>query len=215
ALLLVRPLHELYAFDPSHDGGRVAYDAGLQLVPFAVFPEVWPLVGRNGQGSRTLVLPLDVGGDLIGALGGSVVAVVEPADAFAVDAHEIAAFVVVDHGLKRLAVLSAAQEQAAVEAEVVLHFEDDLEVFVFFVGDDDTAVARLVLGAGDGAVGDDPFAAGVVIALAAVSGFGADVPAVEALAVEYGDVAVVFFLLTGAVGRKHEGSGDQDGEGGE
>src|SRR6516164_1403544 len=101
ALLLVGPLHELLALDPGRDGRRVAFNARFQLVPFAMFPKLGPLLGRDGQGSRALVLTLDVSGDLVGALEEAVVAVVERADAFAVDPHEIAALVVVDHGLIR------------------------------------------------------------------------------------------------------------------
>ena len=60
---------------------------------------------------------------------------------FAVDAHQVAALVVVDHRLVALAVVGAAEEQAAVGAVVVLHLQHDLEVAVLLVGDDDAAVA--------------------------------------------------------------------------
>ena len=46
----------------------------------------------------------------------------------------------------------AAQEKAAIGAEVVVHFESNFEVGEFLVGDDDAAVAGDVLAADEGAV---------------------------------------------------------------
>src|SRR5262249_7403040 len=126
------------------------------------------------------------------------VAMVEGADALAVDAHQVAAGVVVDHGLVGLALVVAAEEQAAVGTEVVLHLQGHLEVAVLLLGDEDAAVARLVLAADDGPVLDDPAAAAGVLALGTVAGPGADLPALEGLAVEDGDEAL--FLLGVLVG---------------
>ena len=105
---------------------------------------------------------------------------------------------VVDQVLIGLAFLGAAEEQAAVGPEVVVHLDDDLEVAVLLVGDDDAAVAGHVLAADDGAVLDDPVAAGLVVAGAAVAGLGADVPAVERASVEdRGESGVVKFVTFG------------------
>src|SRR5207244_3977309 len=101
------------------------------------------------------------------------------ADALAVDAHEVAVGVVVDHGLVALALFVGAQEQAAVGAEIVLHLQHDFEVRVLLIGDEDAAVAGHVLAADDHAVLDDPAATGLVFAFAAVAGLGADMPALE------------------------------------
>src|SRR5262249_53152520 len=79
-----------------------------------------------------------------------------------------------------LPLLRAAEEEAAVRAEVVPHLERDLEVAVRLVGDQDAAAARLVLAAHDRAVLDDPPAARAVARLLA------DVPAGQRLAVEDG-----------------------------
>ena len=85
-------------------------------------PEVLPGVGQDREWHR-VVAQLDL-------LGGTVEAVVRGAesdDAFAVDPHDIASAVVIDHRLVSLAILGAAEEEAAVGAEVILHFEDHLE----------------------------------------------------------------------------------------
>ena len=50
------------------------------------------------------------------------------AESFAVDAHQVAARVVIDHCLPRLAILGAAQKQTAVRPEVVVHLQRHLEV---------------------------------------------------------------------------------------
>src|SRR5262249_37755721 len=81
----------------------------------------------------------------------------------------------------------AAQEQATVGAEVVLHLQGDLEVAILLVGDEDAAVTGNVLAADDGTLLDDPAPAGLVLALAAVPALGADVPALETFAVENRD----------------------------
>src|SRR5205807_2381112 len=81
---------------------RVAGDARLQLVPLAVLPELGPLLDGHRQLERGLVL-LDLARVL--GVGEAEVARPEAADALAVDAHEVAADVVVDHRLVRLAVL--------------------------------------------------------------------------------------------------------------
>src|SRR5205823_3626451 len=101
-----------------------------------------------------------------------------------------------NHGLERLALVVAAQEQPAVGAEVILHLQHDLEVaVVLLVRDDDAPVARDVLAADDGPVLDRPVAARLVLARPAVPALGADVPALERLAVEDGDVAAVALAL--------------------
>jgi len=107
--------------------------------------------------------------------------------AFSIDPHQAAAAVVVDQRLIGLAAFVAAQEQAAVGTVVVLHLHDDFKVAVALVGDDDAAVARLVLAADDGTVLDHPPAA------TAVAGLAADVPARERLAVKDRDKAVLGF----------------------
>src|SRR5262249_4767562 len=124
--------------------------------------------------------------------------------AFAVNPHQVAVGVIIDHRLIGLPLFIAAQEQAAVGAEVVFHFQDDLEVAVFVIGDDDAAVAGDVLAAVDGAVLDEPFAAGLVLARPAMTSLCADVPALERLAVENGDVAVLLLFVRPWSGRGYE-----------
>lgn len=173
-LLLVAPLHELHAVDPRGDLRRVAFDPRPQFVPLAVLPELRPFLRAHGQRERA-----GIGDDLRHLVLEVEVADADPAgQSLAVDAHQVSAAVVVDHRLVRLTAFGAPQEQAAVRAEVVLHLEDDFEVPVLLVGQDDPAVARLVLGAGDGAVFDDPAPARAVARLAA------DVPALQRPAVE-------------------------------
>lgn len=106
------------------------------------------------------------------------------AEAFAVNAHEIAVSMIIDHGLPGFAVLGAAQEQAAIRPEIVVHLEDDFEVTKLFVGNDDTAVGWDVLAADDGALFDHPFSAGFILAGAAMAGFAADMPSFEGFAIE-------------------------------
>lgn len=91
---------------------------------------------------------------------------------------------VVDHGLVGAAVFGAAQEEAAVRAEVVPHLEGDLEVAERLVGEDDAAVAGDVLAAHDGAVLHHPAAGRLVLAGGRVARLRARVPAGEGLAVE-------------------------------
>lgn len=188
AFLGFGPFHEFHAVDPGGDGGRVMDDAGAQLVPLAVPPEEGPGFRQDRQGGWR-VRALNNNGDFVGE------AEVQDGGfgaefAFAVYAHEVAAGVIVDHGLVGGAVLGAAQEEAAVGAEVVVHLEDDFVVAVFLVGEEDAAVAGNVLAADDGAVLDDPAAAGLVFAGAAVAGLGAGVPAGKGFAVEDGDEAI-------------------------
>ena len=117
--------------------------------------------------------------------------------AFAINAHEIAVPVVVNHGLVGGAVLGAAQEQAAVRAEVIVHFEHDLVIAELFIGDQDAAVAWNVLAAGNSPIHDDPFAPGLMAAGGAVASLGASVPAVQGLAVEDGNKTFVRSLSHG------------------
>src|SRR5437773_3133434 len=91
---------------------------------------------------------------------------------------------VINHRLPGFAVLGAAEKQAAVRAEIVIHFERDLEIAVRFVGNDDSAITGKVLAAHDRAVLHDPLAARSVFAGAAMSSLGADVPAVQRCPVE-------------------------------
>src|SRR5262249_12907862 len=110
---------------------------------------------------------------------------------FAVDPHEVAVHVIVNHGLVRLPLLSAAQEQTAVGPEVVLHLQGHLEVAIRGIGDEKTAVAEDVLAADDGPVLDDPLAARLVLAGGAVARLGAGVPSLGRFPVEDRDEAFV------------------------
>src|SRR5262245_25745011 len=56
SLLRVGVVHELHALDPGRDGGRIADNAGPQLVPFAVLPERGPFLRRDRQRERRLRL---------------------------------------------------------------------------------------------------------------------------------------------------------------
>ena len=124
------------------------------------------------------------------------VAVMDAADEpLAIHAGQVAAGVIVDHVLIGLPLLVAAQEQPAVGHEVVVHLDDDLEVAIGLVGEDDAAVVGNILAADERAVFDHPAAAGLVAAGTAVARLGADVPAVEVLAVEDRDEAGVVELL--------------------
>src|SRR5579883_2831539 len=161
--LLVLELHEPDAVDPGGDLGRVAYDPRPQLVPLAVLPERGPGRGLDRQRERGLD-----GDDLRDLAAKAEVPNRDtPREPLAVDSHQVAAGVVVDHRLIRLALLGAAEEQAAVGAEVVPHLQGDLEVAVGLVGDDDPAVPRPVLAADDRAVLDNPLPARAVPRLAA------------------------------------------------
>ena len=66
--------------------------------------------------------------------------------AFAVDSHEIAARVVVDHRLVGRPLLGTSQKQAAVRAEIVVHLDHDLEISKLLIGDENAAVARDIPG---------------------------------------------------------------------
>src|SRR5262249_1007510 len=158
--------------DPGDDRGGVAADASPQLVPFAVLPELRPLLRRHRQPKGGLVLL-----DFLGAVQEVEVADVDAtAEALPVDTHQVALPGVVDHGLARLALAGAAQEQAAVRAEVVAHLQDDLEILVGLVSDEQPTVTGAVLAAHDGAVLDHPAAAALVAAGAAVARLGANMP---------------------------------------
>ena len=182
------PFHDFHAVDPGGDGGLVAAgDASAEFVPLAVIPEGFPLLCGHGEGHRCA---FGFEHDVIWcALEAEVANMRLCAQAFAVDAHEIAAAVVVDHGLVALAFFGAAEEQAAVWAEVVVHFQGNLEVAELFIGDDQAAIAGEVLLACDGTIHDLPIAAGFVATCAAVAGLRADVPAREVLAIEERDEA--------------------------
>jgi len=106
------------------------------------------------------------------------------ADAFAVDAHEVAISMIINHGLPRFAVLGAAQKQAAVGPEVVVHFQSHFEIAELLIGDDNAAVAGNILGTEHDTVLDHPATAGLMFARAAVAGFGADMPAAEGATIE-------------------------------
>jgi len=129
-------------------------------------------------------------------------------ETFAVNAHQVAASVVIDHGLPRLALLGAAQEQTAVRAEVVFHLQLHLEVRILLVRNDDAAVARSILGTDNRAILDHPFPAGFMVARAAVPRLRADMPARERGAVEDGDE-------TGFVGLRGSGERHRDSENGD
>src|SRR5262249_15939649 len=75
--------------------------------------------------------------------------------------------------------------------EVVAHVQPDLVVAELLLGDEDAPVAGYVLGAEDGLLRliDVPLAARLVLAGAAVTGLGADLPAFHPFAVEYGVVS--------------------------
>ena len=55
-LLVALVLHELDALDPRRDARRVLRDAGTQLVPLPMLPELGPLLRLDRQRERTLVL---------------------------------------------------------------------------------------------------------------------------------------------------------------
>src|SRR5262249_919208 len=89
----------------------------------------------------------------------------------------------------------AAQEQPTIGAEIVPHLQDDLEIaVVLLLGNHDAPVARNVLAADDGAVLDRPAAARLVLARATMPALGANLPALERLAVEDGHVALLVAL---------------------
>lgn len=71
------------------------------------------------------------------------------------------------------------------------HTEIDLEISIRFVGDENAAIARDVLTAGDDPVFHDPFAAGFVVAPGAVPGLGAHMPASQRFPVKDGNKALV------------------------
>ena len=156
----------------------------------AVPPERGPGVGQHGKGHLWIAerLHVDLGDGVLEAV---VANVRLAAESLAIDAHQVAARVVVDHRLVGLAVFGAAEEQAAVGAEVVLHLDNNLEVAEVAVGEDDAAVARLVLRADDRAVLHDPAASRCVLARTTVARLGAHVPALKRLAVEEIDPAVL------------------------
>ena len=183
------PLHELDPVNPSCDGGWIVDDAGAQFVPLAVTPEIRPRFNQNGQGRRC-IRSLQDNGDLVRERKiherrfAS-----EPA--FAVNSHEVAACVVVDHRLVGRPVLGTAQKQAAVRAEIVVRLQDNLEVSELFIGDENAAVARNILAAGNRAVFDHPSAARLMFAGTTMAGFGAGVPAIQSLAVKDGDEPII------------------------
>src|SRR5262249_13530822 len=118
-----------------------------QFVPLTMLPELGPLVGLDGQGELALLLVLDNDAGLVAEVE---IARGEAADALAVDAHQIAALVIVDHGLIRLALHVTSQEQPRIRTEVIAHLQAHLEVAILLLSDDDAAVALYVLSAEDG-----------------------------------------------------------------
>lgn len=207
------PFHDFDPVDPSGDERGVALDAGAELVPLAGAPEIGPAGGIDGEGGgrRAGVFSFDFG-DFVGEV--VVAQVGDAAQALAVDAHEVAAGVVVDHGLPGLAVLGGAEEESTVGAEVVVHFEGDFEVGEGGVAQDEAAVAGDVLAAGDGAVFDDPAAAAGVFARAGVAAGGTDVPTLEGLAVEEADKTDLGWGWGSGFGGRGVGE-EGGGEGGE
>ncbi len=199
------PFHDLHAVDPGGDSGLVsASDAGAEFIPLAVIPEGFPLICGHGEGHRRA---FGFEHDVVRCFLEAEVANMRlRAQAFTVDAHEIAAAVVVDHGLVALAFFGAAKEQATVRAEVVMHVQGDLEVAELFIGDDQAAIAGEVLLASDGTVHHLPIAAGLVATGAAVAGLRADVPAREVLAIEERDEA----FFAGFVGSQGQASEEDE-----
>lgn len=189
AFLGFGPLHELDPVNPSSDGGWIVDNASAQFVPLAVTPETRPGLNQNGQGRRC-IRSLHDNGDLVCESK-----IHEPRfttePAFAVNSHEIAARVVVDHRLVGRPILGTMQKQATVRAEIVVHLQDDLEVSKLFIGDENATVARDILAAGNSAVFDHPSAARLMFADAAMAGFRAGVPAVQGLAVEDRDEPIL------------------------
>lgn len=189
AFLGFGPFHELDPINQGGDGGRVVDNASAQFVPLAVAPEIRLGLDQNGQGRRC-IRSLHDNGDLVCE---SKIHerrfTTEPA--FTVNSHEIPARVVVDHRLVGRPILGTAQKKPAVRAKIVIRFENDLEVPELFVGDENAAIARDILTAGNGAVFDHPSAARLMIARAAMAGFRAGVPAVEGLAVEDRDEPIL------------------------
>src|SRR6185436_8466902 len=104
------PFHELHAVNPGCDRRRIATDARSQRVPLTMTPEARPVFGQNGQRDRRR----------IGTDGGDLVQKCEianrwfPADSLAVDSHQVAARVVIDHRLPGFAIFGAAEEEAAI-----------------------------------------------------------------------------------------------------
>jgi len=189
AFLGFGPLHELDPVNPGGDGGWIADNARAQFVPLAVTPKTRPGLNQNGQGRRC-IRSLHDNGDLVRETKiHDRRFTTEPA--FTVKPHEIAARVVVDHRLVSRAILGTAQKQAAVRAEIVVHLQDNLEVSKFFIGDKNAAVARDILAAGNSTVFNYPSAAGLMLAGAAVAGFGAGVPTIQCVAVKDGNEPIL------------------------
>jgi len=207
AFLGFGPLHELDPVNPSSDGGGVVDDASTHFVPLAVTPEIRPGLDQNGQGRGRVGLLHDNSDLVCESKIHNRRFSAEPA--FTVNPHEIAARVVVDHGLVGRPILRAAQKQTAVRAEIVVHLEDDLKVSKLFIRDENAAVARDILAAGNRAVFDYPSAAGLVFAGTAMAGFGAGVQAVQGLAVEDRDEPILVRFSSVGPRRCQKG---QDGE---
>ena len=81
------------------------------------------------------------------------------ADSLAVNAHQVAARVIVDHGLIALAPCRCCGGIARYRGRSRFSFPGDFEVAVLLLGDDDAAVAGNVLAADDRAILNDPFPA--------------------------------------------------------
>lgn len=170
----------LHAVDPGRDGGRVADDAGPDLVPALNAPEIGPRLRTDGAGLAVLVER----DDLRSLAKGEVPLAAPLPDPFAENAADRAALVVVDQALVRAAVLGAAQEDPAVGAEVIPHLKGDLAVAELLLGEQQPAVARRILAAGDRAVLDHPAPAGAVAARLAVRGLRRGLPARQRLSVK-------------------------------
>ena len=172
------PFHDFHAIDPSGDMGRIPFDAGAQFIPLPGAPEPRP-AGRFDRQSGGRFAGLLVGdlGDLVGET--VVPQVGFAAESFTVDAHQVAAGVIVDHGLPRLAVLRAAQEQSAVRAEIIVHLDGHLEVAELLIGQHQSPVAGNILTSNNSAVFHHPPAAAGIFAGGGVAAFRADMPALE------------------------------------
>ena len=122
---------------------RISYDAGAQFVPLPVPPELRPIFDENRQRWR------DWRNDFFDIVGRieefEIIDIGLAADAFAINAHQVAVGVIIDHGLPGFAVLGAPQKEAAVGSEIVIHFQSHFEIAELFIGNDDAAVAGDVL----------------------------------------------------------------------
>src|SRR5208283_2649090 len=102
ALLGLGPIHELDTFDPRGDMRRVSLDPGTQFVPLTMLPEVRPVLQVHWEGHRDRrAVNLAHKFDVIGPVQESEIAHVRPGPeaSFAVEPHQVAADVIVDHRL--------------------------------------------------------------------------------------------------------------------